>query len=247
MATNTVSWRDAIKKEARGLNGFDLGEVQDTGTYYVHTQKGLEHKTQYYIPKKLFKSYDGQTLRFDVNDLNAADFVGYKYPADSEYLAKYERAARQDRPAVMSSATASDIVERIPIMAEHLDISKHAHRGEVTITKVPYVETQTRDIGVTHEEVSIEEVKPSANTKVPQWRDDMTEEVIRIPVEHEDIDIRKTPEVQRELVIHKKPVTETRRISEEVRSERYQVSDETNHEQHEHGYNNQAREKRSNE
>lgn len=227
MSTNTVSWRDAIKKEARGANGFDLGEVQDTGTYYVHTQKGIERRTHYYIPKKMFRSYDGHTVLFDVDEASASQFVGQRYPSDSEYLAKYERQAKQEKPTVISSATATDIVERIPLMTEHLDVTKHLHKDEVTITKVPYVESQSRDIGVTHEEISIEEVKPSGTTKVPEMRKDMTEQVIRIPVEHEDIDIRKSPEVREELVVHKKPVTETRHISEDVRSEKYQVSDKT--------------------
>jgi hypothetical protein len=55
--SRNVSWDDAKKKEARGINDYDLGEVQDTGTYYVHTQKGIERKTQYYIPKKMFSIF----------------------------------------------------------------------------------------------------------------------------------------------------------------------------------------------
>ncbi len=230
MSTTTVAWSDAVKKEARGTNNFDLGEVQDTGTYYVHTQKGIGSKTQFYIPKRMFKSYDGSTVRFDVNESNAREFIRDKYPSDEEYRAKYETQPKEEpivTPAVTSSAV-YDNLERIPIMTERLDVTKHVHRDEVIITKTPYMETKTVDVPVMHEELKVEEVKASSSTKIPQEvRKDLTPETIRIPVEHEDVDVTRTPEVTEELVIHKTPVTETRHISEEVRSERFEVSDKT--------------------
>jgi uncharacterized protein (TIGR02271 family) len=56
-----------------------------------------------------------------------------------------------------------------------------------------------------------------------EWRT----ETIRVPVKHEDVDVSKTAEVREEVVVHKKPVTETRHISEQVRSEKFSVSDNT--------------------
>jgi uncharacterized protein (TIGR02271 family) len=121
----------------------------------------------------------------------------------------------------------TDIVERIPIMTEHLDVTKHMHEDEVVITKTPYMETQTRDVGVMHEEIRIEEAKPSSGTKMPEARRDMTPETIRVPVMHEDVDVTKTPEVREEVIVHKTPVTETRHISEQIRSEKFEVKDNT--------------------
>ncbi|MGD6851546.1 MAG: YsnF/AvaK domain-containing protein [Candidatus Bathyarchaeia archaeon] len=230
MSTTTVPWRDVEKKEARGANDFDLGEVQDTGTYFVHTQRGIGSKTQFYIPKKLFRNYDGHTVHFNVDETDANQFVGNKYPSDDEYRAKYERQTKEKpsmTPTSPPSSNTYDNLERIPIMTERLDVTKHVHRDEVTITKTPYMETRTMDVPVMHEEIRVEEAKPSASTKVPEVRRDLTQETIKIPVEHEDVDIRRTPEVKEELVIHKTPVTETRHISEEVRSEKFEVSDKT--------------------
>jgi uncharacterized protein (TIGR02271 family) len=232
MATTTASWNEVKKKEARGINGYDLGEVQDTGTYYVHTQRGIESKTQYYIPKKMFKSYDGKTVHFEVDEANAKEFIGRGYPTDAEYRAKYEPPVREKpamaaatmAPRMAQASTSGDILERIPLMTERLDVSKHVHQDEVTVTKVPYMETQTRDVPVMHEELRIEEAKPSGNTAVPAMKNDLNREEIRIPVSHEDVDVKKTPEVREELVIHKTPVTETRHISEEVRSEKFETS-----------------------
>ena len=237
MAATTVSWKEAHKKEARGVNNYDLGEVQDTGTYYVRTQKGIGTKTQYFIPKKYFSSYNGHTVHFDVSEANAKEFVGDKYPTDEEYRAKYEprkamapAMAAAAAPVVIPSTgpmAGTDIVERIPLMTEHLDVSKHMHEDEVVITKTPYMENQTRDVGVMHEEIRIEEAKPSNTTRMPETKRDMNTETIRVPVRHEDVDVSRTPEVKEEVIVHRTPVTENRHISEQVRSEKFEVSDKT--------------------
>ena len=109
MTTNTAPWSDTIKKEARGTNDYDLGEVQDTGTYYVHTQRGIEHRTQFYIPKKLFKNYDGHTVHFDVDEADANQFIGKKYPSDEEYRAKYEPQPKET-PAIIPGIASGKII-----------------------------------------------------------------------------------------------------------------------------------------
>jgi uncharacterized protein (TIGR02271 family) len=229
-------WHDTMKKEARGNNNYDLGEVQDSNIYYVHTQRGIERLTQFYIPKKLFKSYDGKTVYFDVNEADAQKFIGKNFPADTEYQAKYEQQAKEmpqmteskEAPPMTGteSSAASDVVERVPLMTERLEVTKRLHTDEVTITKIPYTETQTRDVDVMHEELRVEKVT-SSSTTVPEAKKDMSPEIIRIPLSHEDVEVTKTPEVREEIVIRKTPVVETRHISEEIRSEKFEVSDKT--------------------
>ncbi len=48
--SNNIDWNDAIKKEARGVNGEDLGEVQNVENGYVLVQKGLISKDKFYLP-----------------------------------------------------------------------------------------------------------------------------------------------------------------------------------------------------
>ena len=36
-----INWDDVIKKEARGSDGYDLGEVQEVTSDFVLTQKGV--------------------------------------------------------------------------------------------------------------------------------------------------------------------------------------------------------------
>jgi hypothetical protein len=42
--SNNIDWDDVIKKEARGSDNEDLGEVQETGPDYVLLQKRIEEQ-----------------------------------------------------------------------------------------------------------------------------------------------------------------------------------------------------------
>ena len=50
---NNIDWNSAIKKEALGIGGVDLGEVYAVEDEYITTQKGLVDKKWYRIPKSL--------------------------------------------------------------------------------------------------------------------------------------------------------------------------------------------------
>ena len=52
MTSNNIDWNDVIKKEARGNNDEDFGEVQDIQGNYVLVQKGIIDKEKFYIPKE---------------------------------------------------------------------------------------------------------------------------------------------------------------------------------------------------
>ncbi len=66
MSNNTINWADVIKKEARGINDADLGEVQEVRSDFVITKAGVVDKEVYSIPKNLAERYDGHELWFKV-------------------------------------------------------------------------------------------------------------------------------------------------------------------------------------
>jgi hypothetical protein len=66
MEDSDIKWAETIKKEACGVNGLDLGEVQQVELENIITQKGTIEKEQYRIPKKLVEKFDGNTLWFNV-------------------------------------------------------------------------------------------------------------------------------------------------------------------------------------
>ena len=64
MNYNDIEWNEVIKKEARGINDEDFGEVQEIQDNYVLVQKGMINKEKYYIPKDQVERYDGHILNF---------------------------------------------------------------------------------------------------------------------------------------------------------------------------------------
>ena len=65
---SNINWDDTIKKEARGSNDEDLGEVQEVTDGYVLVQRGMINKEKFYIPQDQAQSYDGSVLRFRISE-----------------------------------------------------------------------------------------------------------------------------------------------------------------------------------
>ena len=78
MSNNNIDWNDVIKKEARGINDADLGEVQEIRLDNVITKAGVVDKEVYSIPKNLVERYDGHTLWFRVTKEDAENVYKIK-------------------------------------------------------------------------------------------------------------------------------------------------------------------------
>ena len=66
-----IDWNEIIKKEARGINDFDLGEVQEIQSDVVVTQKGVLDKDKFYLPKNVVDRFDGQNVWFKITKEDA--------------------------------------------------------------------------------------------------------------------------------------------------------------------------------
>jgi hypothetical protein len=64
----TINWDDVIKKEARGLNDANLGEVQEVTPEFVITKKGMVDKDRFYLPREKVDRFDGHNLWFNVSE-----------------------------------------------------------------------------------------------------------------------------------------------------------------------------------
>jgi uncharacterized protein (TIGR02271 family) len=208
----TINWDEVVKKEARGKNDEDLGEVQEIGDIYVLVQKELISKEKFYIPKYLGEGYDGNALWFKVSEKEAKNsFVKDSAPTADEY-SRYRTA---DVP--------SDIETKIPVIEERLNVQKRESSREATITKEPVTEKKTVEVPDTHEEVTIER-RPAGEATTATEGPVQSREEVKVPLKKEEVDVTKQPYVKEEVSVKKKPVTETRQVSEEVRSERLNVS-----------------------
>jgi uncharacterized protein (TIGR02271 family) len=213
-----INWNEVIKKEARGKNDEDLGEVQEVGDTYILVQKGLINKEKFYIPQNEVESYNGDILRFRLSEEDIK----------SKYL--------QDSPPLLSSAHSTNGIEEnqtkqeesesnhVPLIEENLNISKReVTYKEATLIKEPVTEMKTVEVPVTHEELIVERRPPTeATTSQDELKSPVTtKEEIKIPLKKEEIEVRKEPYVKEEIVIKKRRVAETKTITEEVKSESY--------------------------
>lgn len=212
---NNIDWTDTIKKEARGrTDDDDLGEVQAIGDTHILTEKGLLDKVYFYIPKELAEDYDGHTLRFRITEDEAkSNFLMDKPPTIQGY-------SLSTFPEFSESG---EIV--IPVIGQNLEVSKTVTEDEAKIIKEPVKETKTTEMQLTHEELTIE-IRPvhspiagtGPGSETPIVSPNINTEV-KIPLNYEEPVIQKTPYVKEEIVIRKKPITETKTLSEEIISE----------------------------
>ena len=212
--SSEIDWNDVVKKEARGISDDDdLGEVQEVGQTHIITQKGLFDKVLFKVPKDLVDSYDGNTLRFRITEDEARN----------SFMQNKDHTVRETSSSQSISDRESE--EIIPVMGENLDVSKRIIEQEVKIIKEPVKETKTVELQLTHEEIIIERRPSSAglselpsSTSGTQSPVDTISE-ITIPLKYEEPIITKTPFIKEEIVLKKEVFTETRTITEEIRSE----------------------------
>jgi uncharacterized protein (TIGR02271 family) len=217
-----TDWNEVIKKEARGLNDADLGEVQEVDEKYVLTQRGTISKEKFCLPKSISHGYNGRILLFDITEEEAKE----KFIVDTSP----EAGGGEERSKVKTR----DPESPIPVIEERLEVSKKESVVEAKVIKKPVKETKTVEVELTHEELIIEKrsaadrttvtpppsptTTPAASSSSQEITQSKTE--INIPLKREDVVVSKKPYVKEEIVIRKKPVTETKIITEQVTSEK---------------------------
>ena len=211
--TSNIDWDDVIKKEARGSGDEDLGEVQEVGENYVLVQRGMINKDKFYIPRDLVESYDGDVLRFSITEEDAKSrFLGDSPPSSSTKANEGLAAARK----------AEETTTTVPITEERLDASKRESTKEATITKEPVTETKTVEVPVTHEEISVER-RPASGSTTASERPVQSKTETKVPLKQEEVQVTKQPYVKEEVSVKKKPITETRTVTDKVTSEKVKV------------------------
>jgi uncharacterized protein (TIGR02271 family) len=230
-----IPWNEIIKKEAVGINNEDLGKVQEVGSVSILTKKGFLNTEFFDIPKDLIERYDGDKVYFKINEEQARNFSKRNSSITTEkkeedYSINQSKIAVEDENNDLSTYSSSidsknnDIV--IPLMSEELVVTKKEVIDEVTITKEPTKETKTEQVQLMHEEINIErrpvkDLTDSANNRTT--KEDIppieSKTEIKIPLKREEVEVTKKPYVKEEIVIKRKPISETRRISEEIITE----------------------------
>jgi uncharacterized protein (TIGR02271 family) len=194
--SGNIPWDKVIKKEARGVDDYDLGEVQQVTSEYVLTQKGLVNTRWFQIPKHLAQEFDGSKLVFKIIRDEAKNL--------------YEKD--------VSPIDSEDTQTTLPLIEERLEPRTKEVIEEATIVKEPKKETRQQEVQLIHEELILErrpvlELTPTDQSPV----EGRTE--IKIPLKREEIESTKQSYVKEEVVVTKKPVTETQTVTQELTSE----------------------------
>jgi uncharacterized protein (TIGR02271 family) len=193
-----IPWDEVIKKEARGVGEYDLGEVQEVTGESVLCQKGLIDTKWFEIPKRLALEFDGSKLIFNVTEADATGLYSKSVSATDEDTQKTENT--------------------VPLIEERLEPKKREVIEEATVVKEPVKEDKQVEVSLTHEELVLER-KPIAEPQPTDENPVDSRVEIKIPLKREEIESTKQSYVKEEVVVKKKSVTETRTVSEEVTSE----------------------------
>jgi stress response protein YsnF len=235
--SGNIDWDDVIKKEARGINDEDLGEVQEVTQDYVLVKKGVINKEKLYIPRDLAIGYNGTILIFNIT----AEEAKNKFLRDSEPVLSQSQVSGE-------GATITDDLVIIPVMAERLDVSKKAYSQEAKIIKESITDTKTTEVQLVHEELYIEtrpisqeeeEVSTakgyqtntssslvsssSVQSDIPTEEEEEEEEVATLFLRVEVPEVSKHPYLKEEIIVKKESIAEIKKISEQIRSEKVSV------------------------
>jgi uncharacterized protein (TIGR02271 family) len=213
-----IDWNTIIKKEAKGINNEDLGEVQEVTQDYVLVERGVINKEKFYIPRDLAVGYNGTILIFNISEEEAKN----KYLRDSPPVFSSLQFAGKD-------AVITDDLVIVPVMAEHLDITKKVSSQEAKIIKESITEIKTVEVKLAHDEIHIETRPISGKSQqhtdqsFAQSNIPKKEEVATLYLKVEVPEVLKYPSLKEEIVVKKKTLTETKKISEQLRSEKVNV------------------------
>jgi uncharacterized protein (TIGR02271 family) len=210
---HVTDWNEVMKKEARGRNDADLGEVMEVKDDIVVIERGTLKKEKFYLPKSIPHGFNGHTLLVDITEEEAKE--------------KFMNEPAQVTETQTTTTAAQDMnIERpIPVIEEKLEVSKKETIQEAKIIKKPKIEFKTVEVELTHEELIIEKrpveanISPSPSTlEIAQSKTE-----ISIPLKREDVIVSKKPHVKEEILIKKVQVSETKKISEQLISEKISI------------------------
>jgi len=132
MKYEDIAWDQVTNKQARGINDYDLGEIQEVSTEYVMTLKGHSDRKIFQLPKRLAKSFDGNIVTFQLSESESNLFL----VVDKELVDE----------------------RNPPVIDETLESSKKQDKLQINDTQVPIEEAKKIEMGLVHEELVIEHV-----------------------------------------------------------------------------------------
>jgi len=137
-----INWKDVIKKEARGNNYEDLGNVQEVKDNYVIVQRGTIDKEKFYIPKDEAESYDGDILKFKFSEQELSKYQDEPSFQDAEInITKMEEeitvqdADFKNKTKAVKNKKEVTGKSYIPLKKDRLDVSEISKENHSKLRK----------------------------------------------------------------------------------------------------------------
>ena len=127
------------------------------------------------------------------------------------------------------AASITDDLIIVPVMAERLDVAKIVSSQEVKIIKESVTEIKAVEVPLAHDELYIEtrpigdKNEQQASEMSVQSDNPAEEEIVTLFLRAETPEVLKHSSLKEEIVVKKKTITETKKISEQLRSEQVSV------------------------
>ena len=227
---SVTDWGSIIGKNVKTVDYQDVGKVvtilENEDAVIIISSKGAHSSYNYRVPKNRVQGFDGPDLMLSIARTELAEYEIkdiHNYAAQLRSIKTEKKGGEEEEEMI------------VPIIEEKLNVSKKVITDEATIIKEPVTETKIIEVSVMHEEIVIEKRPPTSaaaegnRTTVlenPPPKNTRTE--MRVPLIHEAIKIKKEPYVKEEVVIRKKPITETKAVSDFVISEKIDTSSNNN-------------------
>jgi uncharacterized protein (TIGR02271 family) len=194
-----------------------LGVPQDRASYY---------ESEYKAGRPIV------SVRADGREQEARDILGNYGAIDEGQQGGYAQTTSDttvgtDREYANQGEYTNDQQQALRLREERLNVNKErVQSGEARLHKDVIEEQQSIDVPVTHEEVYIERraVTGDRVSDAPIGQD----EVIRVPVNEEQVNVTKTAVETGEVTIKKRAVTENQRVSDTVRHEEARLEKDGN-------------------
>ena len=226
-SSSIADWDSIIGKNVKTVDYQDAGKVigaaenEDT---IIISYEGPHSSYNYRVPKRCVQGFNDPDLLLSIARAELAD---YEISDIQDYAAQLKSIKTEKK----EGGEEEEII--VPLIEEKLNVSKKVITDEATIIKEPVTETKIIEVLVMHEEIDIEKRPPAeaegnrtTASETPSPRNTRTE--IRVPLIHEEVRIKKEPYVKEEIVIRKKPRTETKTVSEFVVSEKIDTGNNNN-------------------
>jgi len=219
-----TDWNSVKGKNVKTVDYQHAGKVVatvDNEDAIIISFEGAHSSYNYRVPKGCVQGLDGPDLLLSIARAELADYE----ISDIENYATHLRSIKTEK----KGGEEEEMI--VPVIEEELYVSKRVITDEATIIKEPVMETKIIDISIMHEAIVIEKRATASaaedNAELledPPSRNTRTE--IRIPLIHEVVKIKKEPYVKQEIVIRKKPRTETKTVSEFVTKEKVDTNND---------------------